>query len=183
MVVPSNADRFRAVVSALRSLDGKNGVSFNTFNLPEDRCARLLVKNLERGMPQSVVREELESPNIRVQGVTQLRSGRRDQDRAKDCPPTPTSLYQWGEGLRCPKFDQSPNSAAYECRWNRTWLQKARCNASTASASDTRSVTADKRPGALPVGTPTSPVDTLHRENNFSAMDAGETTRRNTVCV
>jgi hypothetical protein len=40
-------------------------------------------------MPESVVREELESLNIRVQGVMQLRTGRRDQDPAKDRPPTP----------------------------------------------------------------------------------------------
>ena len=74
MVVPSTADGFRAAVSALRSLDGKEGVSFHTFTLTEDRCVRLLVKNLGRGMPESVVWEELESLNIRVQGVTQLRS-------------------------------------------------------------------------------------------------------------
>jgi hypothetical protein len=89
MVVPSTADGFRAVVSALRSLDGKEGVSFHTYTLPEDRCVRLLVKNLGWGMPESVVREELESLNLRVQGVMQLRSGRRDQDPAKDRPPTP----------------------------------------------------------------------------------------------
>jgi len=88
MFVPSTADGFRAAVSALRSLDGKDGVSFHTFTIPEDRCARLLVKNLGRGMSESVVREELESLNIRVQGVTRLRSGRRDQDHAKDRPPT-----------------------------------------------------------------------------------------------
>jgi len=46
MVVPSTADEFRTAVSALRSLDGKAGVSFHIFTLPEDRCARLLVKNL-----------------------------------------------------------------------------------------------------------------------------------------
>jgi hypothetical protein len=74
MVVPSTAEGFRAAVSALRSLDGKEGVSFHTFTLTEDRCVRLLVKNLGRGMPESVVWEELESLNIRVQGVTQLRS-------------------------------------------------------------------------------------------------------------
>jgi hypothetical protein len=50
---------------------------------------RLLVKNLGRGMPESVVGEELESLNIRVQGVTQLRSGRSDQDPSKYRPPTP----------------------------------------------------------------------------------------------
>jgi len=82
-------------------------VCFHTFTLPEDRCVRLLVKNLGRDMPESVVREELESLNISVQGVTQLRSGRRDQDPAKNRPSTPTSLYQWREDLRCRKSDLS----------------------------------------------------------------------------
>jgi hypothetical protein len=49
----------------------------------------LLVKNLGRGMPECVVREEMESLNIRVQGVMQLRSGRRNQDPAKDRHPKP----------------------------------------------------------------------------------------------
>jgi hypothetical protein len=63
-------------------------VSFHTFSLPEERCVRRLVKNLGKGMPESVVREELEALNIRVQGVTLLRSGRRDQDPIKNRPPT-----------------------------------------------------------------------------------------------
>ena len=67
---------------------------FHTFTLPEDRCARLLVKNLGRGIPESVVWEELEILGVHVQGVTQLRSGRRVQDPTKDRPPKPTSLYQ-----------------------------------------------------------------------------------------
>jgi hypothetical protein len=46
MVVSSTADGFRATVSALRSLNGKEGVSFHTFSLPDDRCMRLLVENL-----------------------------------------------------------------------------------------------------------------------------------------
>ena len=55
-------------------------MSFDSFTLPEDRYVRLLVKKLGRGMPESVVREELEALDIQVQGVKQLRSGRRDQD-------------------------------------------------------------------------------------------------------
>src|SRR5215510_15930126 len=94
MVVPSTADGFRATVCGLHFLDEGKGVSFHTFSLPEDRCVRLLVKNLGQRMPESAVREELESLNIQVQGVMQLRSNRRDQDPAKDRPP-PTSLYQW----------------------------------------------------------------------------------------
>ena len=84
MVVPSTVDGFRAAVSALPFPDGE-GVSFHTFTLPEDGCVQLLVKNLGRSMPESVVRE-LESLNIRVQGVMQLRSGRRDQDPALSPP-------------------------------------------------------------------------------------------------
>ena len=44
-------------------------------------------------MTVSVVWEELESLDIRVQGVTQLHSGRCDQDPAKNCPPNPNLLY------------------------------------------------------------------------------------------
>jgi len=136
-------------------------VSFHTFTLPEDRCVRLLVKNLGRGMPESVVREDLESRNIYVQEVTQLRSVHRDQEPAKDRPPTPTLLYQWREVLRCRKYDFSPKSAACECRWNRTWLRKAHCNASIASALDTRSETAVAHPDASSVGAPISLVVAL----------------------
>jgi hypothetical protein len=89
MVVPSRADGFRAAIRTLRSLDGKEGLSFHNFTLPEDRCVRLLVKNLGRVMPERVVRDEFDILDIHVQGVTRLRSGRRDQDPAKDGPPAP----------------------------------------------------------------------------------------------
>jgi hypothetical protein len=86
---PSTAEGFRAAIRTLRFLDGKEGVSFNTFSLPEDRCVRLLVNNLGRIMPEGVVQEELELLDTHFQGVTQLRSGRPDQDPAEDCPPNP----------------------------------------------------------------------------------------------
>jgi methyl coenzyme M reductase subunit C-like uncharacterized protein (methanogenesis marker protein 7) len=73
-------------------------VSFHTFTLTEDRCARLLVKNLGSGMPESVVREELEALDIHVQGVMQLLSGRRDQDPAKDRPLTPQIIVSVARG-------------------------------------------------------------------------------------
>jgi len=63
-------------------------VSFHTFTLPEEHCL-LLVKNLGRGMPESVVREELEALDIHVQAVMKLRSARRHQDPAKDRPLNP----------------------------------------------------------------------------------------------
>jgi len=57
-------------------------VSFHTFTLPEDLYVELLVKNMGMGIPSSDFRQELESLNIRVQGVTQLRSGHRDKEPA-----------------------------------------------------------------------------------------------------
>ena len=85
------ADGFIGAVSTLRSLDVESGVTFHTYSLPDDRCVRLLIKNLGRRMPESVVLEKLRSLDIHVQGVMQLRSGLRDQDTAKDRSPTPTS--------------------------------------------------------------------------------------------
>ena len=159
------------------------GVSFHTFTLPEDRCARLLVKNLGRGMPESVVREELETLGIHVQGVTQLRSGRRDQDLTKDRPRTPHFIVSVARGPEVPRCAQSPNSAACECRWSRTWLQRALCNASAASASDTRSETAVTRLGASRVEAPTCPVGAQLRGNSLSAVAVGVTTQRTIVAV
>jgi hypothetical protein len=103
MVIPSTADGFRAKVSALQSLDGEKGVSFHTYSLPEDRCIRLLVKNLGRQMPESVVREELEFISMNVQGVMQLRSPRRNQDLAKDSPRTHHLIVSVARGLEMTK--------------------------------------------------------------------------------
>jgi hypothetical protein len=50
-----------------------------------------VVKNLGREIPETVVQEELETLDIHVQGVMQLRSGRRDQATAKDRTLTPTT--------------------------------------------------------------------------------------------
>ena len=55
-------------------------------------------------MPESVVREELEFLNIRVQGVTQLCSGRRDQDPAKDRPPNPHLIVPVARGPEVSKL-------------------------------------------------------------------------------
>ena len=98
IVVPETADDFRAAITALRSLDVSKGVSFHTFLLPEDRCVRLLIKNVGKRMPETVVREELEVLGICVQGILQLRSGRRDQDPEKDRPATPHFIVSEARG-------------------------------------------------------------------------------------
>jgi len=109
---------------------------------------RLLSKNPDRGMPHKVVREENESLNIRIKGDTHLRSGRHYQDPAKYRLPNPTSLYQWRECLTCRKCDNSPKSAACECRWGRIWRLKAHISASADIPFDTHNVTMDPHPGA-----------------------------------
>jgi hypothetical protein len=88
MLVPETADGFRTTIIALRSLGEEEGVTFHTFSLPEDRCMRLLLKNLGKRMAETEIREELEALHIQVQAVMQLRSRRWDQDAEKDRPLT-----------------------------------------------------------------------------------------------
>jgi hypothetical protein len=85
-LVPETANEFRATIGALRSLDVSKGVSFHTFPLLEDRCVRLLLKNVGIRMPEAEIREELEALHINVQALMQLRSKRRNQDPEKDRP-------------------------------------------------------------------------------------------------
>jgi len=59
MIGPSTADGIRAAVSAVRSNDGVDIVSFQTFRQPQDRCVRIMVKNVSRVMPENVIRVEL----------------------------------------------------------------------------------------------------------------------------
>jgi hypothetical protein len=68
---------------------------------------RLLVKNLGREMPESVVREELEALDIYVQGVMQLRSCRRDQDPTKDRRLNPHFIISVARGPKCHRTLQS----------------------------------------------------------------------------
>jgi hypothetical protein len=144
---------------------------------------RLLVKNLGRGTPESVVREKLESLNIRVQGVMQLRSGRRDKDPAKNSPPTPHFIISVARGLRCQRCVHLPNSAVCECRWSRTRTRKAHWNISAVNASDTRSETADTSPSTSHVGAPSSPMDATPRGNSHCTVAAWYHTANYRVCI
>jgi hypothetical protein len=89
MLVPRTAEGFRATVSALRSPDVGEGVTFHTFALPEDRCVRLLVRNVGRRMPEGIVKE-LENFGITVQAMLQLRSNHRGQEISNAQPLTRT---------------------------------------------------------------------------------------------
>ena len=73
-------------------------VTFHKLMLSEDRCVWLLVNKAGKVMPVRVVRQDLESLNIHAKRVTQLRSGRRDQDPDKDGPPTPQFIVSAARG-------------------------------------------------------------------------------------
>jgi methyl coenzyme M reductase subunit C-like uncharacterized protein (methanogenesis marker protein 7) len=88
MLVSENAGEFRAAIVPLRSHGEGDSSSVHTFSLPEDRCVRLLLKNLGKRMPKAEIREELEALHINVQAVMQLRSKRRDHDFKNDPPLT-----------------------------------------------------------------------------------------------
>ena len=68
MDVPETADDFRVAITALRSLDLNKIVIFHNFSLPEDKCVRLLVKNVGTRMPESVVREKMKALEVSVEG-------------------------------------------------------------------------------------------------------------------
>jgi len=183
MVVPSTANSLRAAVSALGSLDGgrvrvstpsrsrRTTVSYFWCRIWAGACLR--ASSARSWNPRAFMSRGSRSCVPAVVTRTPPRTALRP----------PTSLFQWREGLRCPRGDQSPNSAACECRWNRTWLQRALCNASAFSASDTRSETAVTRLGASRVGVPTSPVGAPPRGNNLSAVAEEVNTQRITGAV
>jgi hypothetical protein len=55
-------------------------------------------------MPESVLREEVEALDIHVQGDMQLRSGRRDQNPAKDRPITSLFIVSVARGPEVSKM-------------------------------------------------------------------------------
>ena len=158
------------------------GLSFDTFTLPEDRCARLLVKNLGRGMPESVVREELETVGINVQWVTQIRSGHRDQDTNKNSPSTPHFILSVARGpevsrvrsitelcgLRVSESYLAPKGPMQCKRCQRFGHTQRNCGYA---------------PRCVACGGSTCPVGAQPRGNSLSAVAVGVTTQRTTVAV
>jgi len=128
-------------------------------------------------MPESVVREGLQSLNIRVQGVTQMRSGRRDQDPAKDRLPIPHFIVSVAQGPEVSKV--------------RSLTEICSLRVSVESYVAPKGPLQCKRfqrfghthPGASRVGARTSLVDALPRGNSLSAVAAVETTQRTTVAA
>ena len=123
MLVQRLADGFRATVSAMRSLDGSKGVGFHTFSLAEDRCLRLLSKNLRTSSERSWGLGYLCPGSLAVP----LRA------------PWPGSLQ-----------GQNPNPALHCVGSAGTWGgETAPCSAIPANFSAICRATADTHPGVL----------------------------------
>jgi hypothetical protein len=102
-------------------------------------------------MPASVVREELETLGIHVQGALQLRSGRRDQDVARDRPLTPHFIVSVARGAEDQKVRSLTEFCSSRVRWSRMLHRRLTCSVSLASGSATLSATVGIHPVALPV--------------------------------
>jgi hypothetical protein len=65
-----------SILNPLQSLDGSKSVSIHMFSLAEERCLRLLIKDLGNLMHESIVREEMETLGISRPGsyAAQLRA-------------------------------------------------------------------------------------------------------------
>jgi hypothetical protein len=103
----------------------------------------VLLKKFGNRIYESVVQEDLESTNIRVQGPQNSDPAASTRTPLNTLPQTHTSMYMWREGQRCSGCDHSPRSEILKCWWNRTWRQRALRNECAVSNSDTRSVTAE----------------------------------------
>ena len=100
----------------------------------------MLIINLSRHMPESIIREELEVPGIRVQSV-KLSSGRRHQDVTKHRPPSPHFVVSVARGPQVQKV-----RALSELCGDIYGPQRPCYSVSVANALATCSATADTRP-------------------------------------
>ena len=183
VVVPATADGFRGAVSALRSLNVESGVTFHTYSLPEDRCVRLLIKNLGRRMPESVVLEELRSLDIHTQGVMQLRSGRRDQDPAKDRPATPHFLVSVARGPEVSKVRALTELCGLRVSVETFVAPKGPVQCKRCQRFGHTQRTADTLLGVLRVGALTFQVTARPARRSLCAASVGATTQRTTGAV
>jgi hypothetical protein len=161
---------------SLQSLGEYKGVRFHNFSLPEDRCMRLLLKNVGKRMPEAEIKEEPEALIISVRAVMQLRSKRRDQDPEKDRPLTPQFVVSVARGPDVDKVRSITEICGLRIQVETYVAPKGRFNANAASASGTRSVTAATHPGAWPAETRTRQGRVRPQSSSLNAAAAGATT-------
>jgi hypothetical protein len=129
-------------------------------------------------MPESVVREELESLNIRVQGVMQLRSGRRDQDPANDRPATPHFIVSVTRGPEVSRVRSLTELCGLRVSVESYVALKGPLQCKRCQRFGHTQRNCGYAPRCAACGVPTSPVDVLTRGNSLIAAAAEEATRR-----
>lgn len=67
-VYPENADAYRLLVSSLR----QNGADFHTYQLPEDKSPRIVLKNLHYATPIETIKEEFKTYGYEVTNVVNV---------------------------------------------------------------------------------------------------------------
>lgn len=156
---------------------------FTHHQLPVGPQCASCCKNVDGGVFQSVVGEDLNSVQICVQGVTPMRNGRREQDPDKNRLPTIHFIVSVALGPDVTKVRSLSELFGFRVSVESYVAANSHYNSSAASFYYTYSLTADANTGASRVAAPTSPVDTLPRTNRLSAVAARETIRRTTVTV
>ena len=182
MLVPCTAEGFRAIVSVLRSLDWSKGVGFHTFSLTEEHCVRLLIKKLGRHMPEDVVREELENLGIRVQGVLQLWSGRRDQ-AAETRPLTAHFIVSVARGPDVANVRTMTEPCGLRITVETTLPPRDPCSASDENPSGIRSFIVAMHPDVLSVDRLTSQKNAPTHTRSSRSTVVDEITRPATGAV
>jgi hypothetical protein len=128
-------------------------------------------------MPESVVREELETLGIYVQGVLQLRYGRRDQDIGRESPQTPHLIVSVARGAEAQKVRSLTELCGFRVRWSRMLHRKLPCSASVARGSATLSETVGIHPVALPLARDTFLGSDQPPSSSLNAEAVGVTTQ------
>ena len=124
-------------------------MSFHTFSVPEDRCVRLLINNLDRQRPEDFVREELETLDICVQGVLQLRSRRHDYEDSKASTLTPHFIASVARGPEVVKLHYLTELCSLRVSVEMYIAPKCPLQCKRHQTSATRSATAITHPSVL----------------------------------
>ena len=114
---------------------------------------------------------------IHVQGVTQLRSGRRDHHPTKNRPPTRQFIVSVARGPEVSSLRSIIELCGLRVSVQSYVAPKGPMQCSAASAFDTRSETAATRLGVLRVWASTCLVGAQTRLSNLSAVAVGVTTQ------
>ena len=134
-------------------------------------------------MPESVVREELETLANHVQEVTQLRSCRRDQDPNKDHLPTPHFIVSVARGPEMSRVRSITELCGLRVSVKSYMAPKSPVQCKRCQRFGHTQRNCGYAPRCVACGGSTCPVGAQPPGNSLSAVAVGVTTQRTTVAV